>query len=96
MTFKLPSNGFIKTIDSMCDHCSHPKILVIRKRKQPQEVCINPDCPSKEIKSDKLDTKCEKCKEGTMVMRKSIYGQFVACNNFPKCRNIIRTKASAT
>lgn len=90
-TFKLPSNGLVKTTENTCDQCSYPKVLVIRKSKKPQEVCINLDCPAKKITSDRIDTKCEKCKEGTLVLRKSVYGQFVACNNFPKCRNILRT-----
>ncbi|MEM4397711.1 MAG: topoisomerase DNA-binding C4 zinc finger domain-containing protein, partial [Candidatus Woesearchaeota archaeon] len=30
--------------------------------------------------------KCPLCKEGTIVIRQSIYGKFLACNRFPKCR----------
>jgi len=32
--------------------------------------------------------KCPKCGEGDMVVRKSVYGAFLACNRFPKCRCI--------
>ena len=39
--------------------------------------------------ADKIKEKpCPKCKEGTMVLRKSMYGQFLGCNKFPKCRTI--------
>ncbi len=93
VTFKLPTNGLVKTTDNVCEQCQHPKVMVIRKGKKPQEACINPDCPAKVITSDKIGQKCEKCNTGTMVLRKSIYGQFVACDNFPKCRNILRTFA---
>ncbi|MAG16071.1 DNA topoisomerase I [Candidatus Woesearchaeota archaeon] len=92
VTFKLPSNGLIKNTEEICDDCKHPKIMVIKKRKKPQIVCINLDCPTKVIESDKENTKCEKCKEGTIVIRKSVYGQFLACDNFPKCRNILKTE----
>jgi DNA topoisomerase-1 len=30
--------------------------------------------------------KCPTCKEGDLVLRRSIYGAFIACNRFPKCR----------
>ncbi|MBI2664804.1 DNA topoisomerase I [Candidatus Woesearchaeota archaeon] len=90
VTFKLPSNGLVKTTDKICEQCSHPKILVIKKRRKPQEACINLDCPAKRIKTDKENTKCGKCGEGTLVLRKSVYGQFIACDRFPKCRNILK------
>ena len=64
-------------------------IKMIRKGKRPQEVCINLDCPSKQS-PDLKERPCEKCKEGTMVVRRSVYGSFLACNKFPKCRNIAR------
>jgi DNA topoisomerase-1 len=31
--------------------------------------------------------KCEKCKKGFMVERRSRTGSFLGCNNFPRCRN---------
>jgi DNA topoisomerase-1 len=55
-------------------------------------VCINPDCPSKQIKSEKVGAVCPKCNTGKLVVRKSIYGQFLACGNFPKCRYIEKPK----
>jgi DNA topoisomerase I len=89
-TFKLPKGGLVKPTEKICEHCSYPVVMMIRKARKPQETCINLDCPSKVVKSDKEGTTCEKCKTGKMVIRKSIYGQFLACNNFPKCRNIVK------
>ncbi|PIN75657.1 DNA topoisomerase I [Candidatus Woesearchaeota archaeon CG10_big_fil_rev_8_21_14_0_10_37_12] len=86
-TFKLPANGLIEVTPSICETCKHPVVKVIKKAKRPQEICINVDCPSKNI-PDVKEEKCEKCKEGNLVLRKSIYGGFLACNKFPKCRNI--------
>ena len=68
-------------------------ILVIRKGKRPQEVCINNECPSKRLtpeeeKLSKEERVCSKCGKGKMVLRKSVYGSFLACNQYPKCRNI--------
>ena len=86
-TFKLPSNCLIKITGKICEHCKHPIVKVIRKGKKPQEVCINPECPSKkvEVKIEK-GRKCPKCGKGELVLRKSVYGAFLACNRYPKCR----------
>ncbi len=34
------------------------------------------------------DMKCDKCGEGHLVVRWGSNGQFLSCDNFPKCRNI--------
>jgi DNA topoisomerase-1 len=96
--FSLPS-AMVKPTKNICEKCNHPKVLIIKKRKRPQEVCINPKCPSKmegyppekikemeDVDSGKLEKKCPKCKEGKLVLRKSIYGSFLGCNRYPKCR----------
>jgi len=88
-TFKLPSSGLIEVTHNLCPHCKFPMIKIIRKAKRPQEVCINLDCPSKAVPAT-AEKPCPKCKEGRMVVRKSVYGSFLACNRFPKCRNIER------
>jgi len=96
--FSLPQ-ALIKPTKNICESCKLPKILVIKKAKQPQEVCINSKCPAKmeghtkeqlkemaHIESGKLEKPCPKCKEGKLVVRKSIYGAFLGCNKYPKCR----------
>ncbi|MEM2916099.1 MAG: DNA topoisomerase I [Candidatus Woesearchaeota archaeon] len=90
-TFKLPLSGLVEVGKEVCPHCSYPMITMIRKAKRPQQVCINPDCPSKKIHFEQ-GRKCPKCQEGELVLRKSVYGQFIACNKFPKCRYIERMK----
>ncbi len=97
-TFKLPANGLIKNTDKVCETCKQPIITVIRSAKKPQDVCINPECPAKispEAKkqiAEKENSTCEKCKEGKMVLRRSVYGSFLGCNRFPKCRNILKVQ----
>jgi DNA topoisomerase-1 len=88
-TFKLPASGLVEVTPIICQHCQFPVVKMIRKAKRPQEVCINLDCPSKAVPKFE-ETACAKCKEGKMILRKSIYGGFLACNRFPKCRNIAR------
>jgi DNA topoisomerase-1 len=90
-TFKLPLSGLVEVSKDVCQHCGYPMITMIRKAKRPQTVCINPDCPAKKIPFE-AGQKCPKCSEGELVLRKSVYGQFVACNKFPKCRYIVKKK----
>jgi DNA topoisomerase-1 len=94
-TFKLPASGLVEVTTNICQHCGFPVVKMIRKGKRPQEVCINIDCPSKAV-PEIAETACKKCGEGKMIVRKSIYGAFLACNRFPKCRNIGRIPGSQT
>jgi DNA topoisomerase-1 len=90
-TYKLPSNGLVEVTTSVCEHCGFPVVRIIRKGKRPQEVCINPGCPSKVGDSALFkEHPCPKCGEGTVILRRSIYGAFGACNKFPKCRYLER------
>ncbi|MEK7586302.1 MAG: topoisomerase DNA-binding C4 zinc finger domain-containing protein, partial [Patescibacteria group bacterium] len=38
------------------------------------------------------NVKCPACNEGTMVEKRGKYGIFYGCSNYPKCKNIIKTK----
>lgn len=97
--FSLPKNAFIKPAKKNCDVCGFPKVLAIKKAKQPMEFCLNPKCPSKNVEGEAgqqakaiakgtVKRKCPKCNEGNVVLRSSIYGKFYGCSNYPKCRFI--------
>lgn len=96
VTMKLPQSQTVKKTGKECEHCSYPVVLATRgKRLMP--LCINPDCPSKkstdpdvnkeekELASGKVEKECPKCKN-PLVIRKSVYGEFLGCSKFPKCR----------
>jgi ssDNA-binding Zn-finger/Zn-ribbon topoisomerase 1 len=95
-TFKLPSSGLIKNSEKICEHCQHPMILVLQKRRK-QEICLNSQCPGKtnkeeekeikNIEQNKVERKCPKCGKG-LVVRSSVYGKFLACPGYPACRHI--------
>ena len=70
-TFKLPVSGLVEVSKEVCQHCNYPMIVMIRKGKRPQQVCINPDCPSKRIHFEE-GRKCPKCTEGELVLRLSL------------------------
>ncbi|MBU1623057.1 MAG: topoisomerase DNA-binding C4 zinc finger domain-containing protein [Nanoarchaeota archaeon] len=33
---------------------------------------------------------CPTCNEGKMVLRKSFYGEFLGCNNYPTCQTMMK------
>ena len=85
-TFSLPAAGTIKVSEKICEHCEYPIITIFKKRGK-QEVCINKDCPAKQVaEKDVEKKKCSKC-GAEMVLRKSVYGSFYGCEKYPKCRN---------
>ena len=80
-------------------------VLVIKAKKRPQELCLNPKCPSKlvgyskeqlkemeAIESGKTEKICPKCKIGKLKVRKSVFGSFIACDQYPKCRYVEQSK----
>lgn len=98
-TFKIPAGSLIKPTDKICDVCKHPIIQVIKKARRPVQFCLNTNCPTKhegvsskeihDIESGKTEKKCPTCK-APLILRKSVYGTFLGCSTFPKCRYIER------
>ena len=96
-TFKLPPNGKITATEKLCPECNHP-IIKVDKAKSHQELCINQNCPTKQIQDEAkvkelkaidngdIEKTCPTCNKGKLVLRKSIYGAFYGCSNFPKCK----------
>lgn len=86
-TFTLPGNALVKPAKKECGQCGMPLVTIIRKAKRPQEVCISPDCPSKKVDASNFREKqCPRCKEGTVKIRPGFFGEFAACDSYPKCR----------
>jgi DNA topoisomerase-1 len=96
-TISLPNAANIKSAKKECPVCGYPMVKEIRK-KSAKEFCLNPQCKSKYVegKAGKeakavakgiLEKNCPKC-DGILVLRKSIYGSFYGCSNFPKCKHV--------
>jgi DNA topoisomerase-1 len=96
--YSIPQNQ-VRPTKQLCESCGMPKVQVIKKRKGPQIVCINPKCPAKlegyppekikemeDIESGKIEKTCPKCGKGKLKVRRSVYGSFIACDQYPKCR----------
>jgi len=96
-TFAIPQSGSIKGTEKKCVHCGQPIVMVFMRKKKPQEVCLNKECPGKKQETNHPDIKkengvetinkiCPKCGK-PLVLRRSIYGQFIGCTGYPKCRH---------
>jgi DNA topoisomerase-1 len=96
-TFSLPKNALIKPAKKTCETCNFPKVLAVKRGKRPQDLCLNPKCPSKNVEGDAgkeakeiakgiVEKECPKCKGGNLVLRGSIYGKFYGCSKYPKCK----------
>ncbi len=95
-TFNLPKTGTIKPAGKVCETCGYPIVIVRAPRKGPQEFCINPDCPEKIEANGSAESYpeegmvCPTCGKGKMVLKKSFYGQFLGCDNYPKCKTMMK------
>jgi len=49
-SFPLPQTGAIKPLATPCKTCGYPIVKVLIKSKQPWNLCLNSNCPSKEQK----------------------------------------------
>ncbi|MEM0492844.1 MAG: DNA topoisomerase I [Candidatus Thermoplasmatota archaeon] len=58
-TYSLPQNGSLSMTSKVCDKCNSPVIQVKMKGKKVWNLCVNPDCPSKnkDNKSKDVDDK---------------------------------------
>ena len=95
-TYALPKSGRVSPSKNVCESCSMPMVRVKQPNRSPQEICINPECPSKkengsqETSFEEEGMTCPVCGKGTMVLRTSFYGKFLGCNNYPKCKTMMR------
>ncbi|MFH1916340.1 MAG: DNA topoisomerase I [Nanoarchaeota archaeon] len=96
-TYALPQAGFVKQTNDTCEFCKAPIISIHRPKAIPQKLCINSDCPNKEHNSEEAKKEiakaesdiqgraCPKCGKD-LILRSSMYGKFIGCTGYPKCR----------
>ncbi len=88
VTINVPNKGILKPTEKTCEFCGYPIAIIGNNKKNAKEMCINPNCPgkNKKLENSKEGTLCPKCKKGKLVLRKSSYGSFYGCSNYPKCK----------
>ncbi len=97
-TFNVPNTGIIKSASENCKECGYPLIFIINKGRK-NKFCINPECPTRKSpgnskgedkKYEEEGMQCPECKTGKMMLKNGFYGEFLACNNYPKCKTIMK------
>jgi DNA topoisomerase I len=87
----IPKTGKIKLIDEEGDM---PVVEVGTGRKA-QKVALSLASKKQESAEKKYPEEgktCPTCNEGKMVLRKGFYGEFLGCNNYPKCQTLMNIK----
>ncbi len=99
-TFNVPNTGVIKGLDKLCEKCNYP-MMSIKHNRSSNKFCLNENCETRKTEEDEIKTDengkkypeeempCPQCGEGRMVLRKSFYGEFLGCNNYPKCKTMM-------
>lgn len=93
-TFSLPRGVKVQNTDKVCEHCNFPMVKIGTGRSE-RIACFNPKCPQK-LKEEKeqehdpktkaaLEKPCPLC-GSKLLLRRSMYGEFIGCSNFPKCK----------
>ena len=89
---KIVDIGFTAKMEEELDEIAQGKkkwIPVIDKFYQPFELNLKQkyqEISKKEITEEKSEEVCEKC-GAPMIIKTGRFGKFLACSNFPKCRN---------
>ncbi|RLI67106.1 DNA topoisomerase I, partial [Candidatus Heimdallarchaeota archaeon] len=84
--FSIPKGAKVSSTSERCQKCGFP-IIIIKQNRRSKKICLNPECPGKE-QAEKVKRTCPLCKKGKLVVKKSIYGSFIACDRYPKCKYI--------
>lgn len=86
----------VKSTGKICEYCKFPIVKVLAGR-MTRELCLNNDCKSKNtadkqvqkhidaLENGKIVNTCPKCSKD-MILRRSVWGQFLGCTGFPACR----------
>jgi DNA topoisomerase I len=99
--YSIPKNAKVVPTKKVCDKCGNPMIQVTKAKKFPQTICINQECLSRQTDEEieaqdgekaypEEGMKCPACGKGKMMLRKSFYGTFLGCSNYPECKTMMK------
>jgi ssDNA-binding Zn-finger/Zn-ribbon topoisomerase 1 len=90
--FRAPQTPIIKSIPNQPEEDGHIYVLAGKSEGNLRKVCINPkeEETSGEKKYEEEGMECPVCKKGQMKLRKSFYGEFLGCSNYPNCKTMMK------
>jgi DNA topoisomerase-1 len=89
----------LEVTDKLCPECKKNKLVVKLGKYGKFLSCSGyPDCEYAEpLEEDKVFDEngieikdfgtCDKCKDGVFILKQGRFGKFLACSNYPKCKN---------
>jgi len=84
VSYPLPPNSTVRSAGSTCKRCGMPNISIQAPGQKIRIECIDYNCHMHEEDLGK----CPKCKTGVLKERRGSSGKrFVACSNYPRCKN---------
>jgi len=93
--FNVPKVPVIKPMPNQPDEEGKIWIFAGKSEGNMQKVCINDKLPqeNQEKQYEEEGMLCPNCDEGHMKLRKSFYGSFLGCDNYPKCKTMMKVVA---
>jgi len=90
----VPNKGLLKYTDESDEKTGYP-IVEVGSGRGKQKITLTrtenkKETEKKEKKYEEEGMTCPTCKEGQMILRKSFYGEFLGCNNYPKCMTMMK------
>jgi len=89
-TYNLPDKGEVKA-SGQIDPQTGQELLSVRTSKIPVLVNIHPDAQAQQAPIEDIPgigEPCPNCGTGKFMLRKSLYGAFLGCDNYPKCKTM--------
>lgn len=91
--FNIPQAPVVKGLeDGAVDEKGGIWILAGKSSSNLRKICINEKVDEDKKKYKEEGMTCPNCKEGKMKLRKSFYGEFLGCDNYPKCKTMMQIK----
>jgi len=91
----LPNMPIVRASPELQDEENEGKLYVLAGKTEGnlRKVCITDiveEEKSEEKKYEEEGMDCPNCSEGHMKLRKSFYGEFLGCDNYPKCKTMMK------
>ncbi len=95
--YNLPQVQYIKSLEEdAIDENGKIFILAGKSEGNLRKICINDEVSNSnenkdsEKKYPEEGSICPVCKKGKMALRKSFYGEFLGCSNYPNCKTMMK------
>ncbi|MDA3855835.1 MAG: DNA topoisomerase I [Candidatus Woesearchaeota archaeon] len=91
--FKLPQVPVVKTLTDQPDEEGNIFVFAGKSEGKMRKVLINPkpeDLANMPKTYKEEGMTCPTCEKGQMALRKSFYGEFLGCNNYPECKTMMK------